>query len=97
MRDETDPWHPVKNAFRPWEMGPRNCIGQELASLELRLILALTAREFEMEPAYPESAPTWQGQKVYQAQLKGMLTAHASMGLPVRVHRCRKEARPGSN
>lgn len=90
VRDETDPLHPVKNAFRPWEMGPRNCIGQELASLELRLILALTAREFEMEPAYPESAATFQGQKVYQAQLKGMLTGHASMGLPVRVHQGRK-------
>lgn len=90
MRDEADPLHPVKNAFRPWEMGPRNCIGQELASLELRLILALTVREFEVETAYPESAPTCQGEKVYQAKLKGMLTGHASMGLPVRVHQGRR-------
>lgn len=90
VRDEADPMHPVKNAFRPWEMGPRNCIGQELASLELRLILALTAREFEVETAYPESAPTYQGQQVYQAQLRNMLTGHASMGLPVRVRQGRR-------
>lgn len=86
-RDESDPLHPVKNAFRPWEMGPRNCIGQELASLELRLVLALTVREFEMEPAYAESSPSFQGEKAFQVQLKEMITAHPSEGMPMIIKR----------
>ncbi|KAK7932594.1 hypothetical protein PG985_003306 [Apiospora marii] len=86
-RDEGDPLHPVKNAFRPWEMGPRNCIGQELASLELRLVLALTVREFDMEPAYSESSPTFLGEKAFQVQLKEMITAHPSEGMPMIVRR----------
>ncbi|KAI9758853.1 MAG: hypothetical protein M1835_000509 [Candelina submexicana] len=36
-------------AYRPFERGPRNCIGQELALLEFRVVLALTARRFDFE------------------------------------------------
>lgn len=85
VRDENDPLHPVKNAFRPWEQGPRNCIGQELASLELRLILALTVREFGMEPSYPDDAETFLGVKHYQVQPRESITAHPKLGMPVRV------------
>ncbi|ETS82673.1 hypothetical protein PFICI_04549 [Pestalotiopsis fici W106-1] len=42
-----------KDAFRPFEKGPRNCIGQELAMLEGKIILALTAREFDFVLEYP--------------------------------------------
>ncbi|KAK6063318.1 P450 monooxygenase AflN 4 [Seiridium cupressi] len=42
-----------KDAFRPFEKGPRNCIGQELAMLEGRVILALIAREFDFVLEYP--------------------------------------------
>ncbi|KAK8084405.1 cytochrome P450 monooxygenase aflN [Apiospora hydei] len=86
-RDEGDPLHPVKNAFRPWEMGPRNCIGQELASLELRLVLALTVREFDMEPAFSESSEDFQGEKAFQVQLKEMITAHPNEGMPMTIRR----------
>lgn len=41
-------------AFAPFSKGPRNCIGQELAMVEARVILALTARGWEFEPAYAE-------------------------------------------
>ena len=34
------------SAWRPYERGPRNCIGQELANLEVRLILASTVRKY---------------------------------------------------
>lgn len=85
VRDENDPLHPPKNGFRPWEMGPRNCIGQELASLELRLILALTVREFDFEEAYGDDVPSFMGTKKYQVQQKDMITAHANGGMPVRV------------
>lgn len=36
-------------AYRPFERGPRNCIGQELAMLEGMLVLVSVAREFAFE------------------------------------------------
>ncbi|KAF4540021.1 Cytochrome P450 [Lasiodiplodia theobromae] len=35
------------SAWRPFERGPRNCIGQELANLEARVILAVAARRYD--------------------------------------------------
>jgi hypothetical protein len=35
------------SAWRPFERGPRNCIGQELAMIEARLILASVARQYD--------------------------------------------------
>lgn len=34
-------------AWRPFERGPRNCIGQELANIEAKVILALVARKYD--------------------------------------------------
>lgn len=87
VRDEKDPLYPFKNAWRPFEMGPRNCIGQELVSVEIRLILALTAREFEIEGAYPKDAPSWMGDQAYQVTDPevGVATAHIKDRLPARI------------
>lgn len=49
--------YPPAGAFRAFEHGPRNCIGQNLAMLELRVVLVLTVRRFEIKPAYEE----WDG------------------------------------
>ncbi|SPO06098.1 related to cytochrome P450 monooxygenase [Cephalotrichum gorgonifer] len=35
------------SAWRPFERGPRNCIGQELASIESKIVLACVARRYE--------------------------------------------------
>jgi cytochrome P450 len=35
------------SAWRPFERGPRNCIGQELANMEARVILACTMRRYD--------------------------------------------------
>ena len=49
-----DPLHPVKGAWRAFEWGPRNCIGQDLAMNEMKIILVLTIRRFSIIPAYDE-------------------------------------------
>ncbi|ROW04907.1 hypothetical protein VPNG_07040 [Cytospora leucostoma] len=34
-------------AWRAFERGPRNCIGQELATIEMRIVIALVARRYD--------------------------------------------------
>jgi cytochrome P450 len=52
---DKSPFPPIpKNAFRPFEKGPRDCIGQELAMLEVRIALALILRKFDFQEAYEE-------------------------------------------
>ncbi|KAF2649458.1 cytochrome P450 [Lophiostoma macrostomum CBS 122681] len=46
--------HPKPGAWRAFEAGPRNCIGQTLAIMEMKIALAMTARTFVIEPAYEE-------------------------------------------
>ncbi|OQN97694.1 hypothetical protein B0A48_16014 [Cryoendolithus antarcticus] len=42
------------SAYVPFSKGPRNCIGQELAMIETKVILAMTVRSFDFEAAYKE-------------------------------------------
>lgn len=86
--DDEDPLYPprrAKNAYRPFELGPRNCIGQELAQTELRAILAMTVRELDFEPAYASDAPEVLGERAYQTMDVGEITGHIKGGFPVRV------------
>jgi cytochrome P450 len=49
----SDRFHDVpKDAYRPFEKGPRDCIGQQLAMLEMKIILALTLRDFDFQEDY---------------------------------------------
>ncbi|EQB57718.1 hypothetical protein CGLO_02118 [Colletotrichum gloeosporioides Cg-14] len=87
-----DPLHPPKAAWRPFEWGPRNCIGQTLALLELRVALVMTVREFTITPAYGEwdqmhskrGVRTINGDRMYQA-VKGGGGGHPADEFPVRV------------
>lgn len=40
--------------WRPFERGPRNCMGQDVAMLQLKVVLVLTSRRFKVTPAYEE-------------------------------------------
>ncbi|KAL5414553.1 hypothetical protein PMIN04_008957 [Paraphaeosphaeria minitans] len=52
LAKEGDRLYPTKGAWRPFEQGARNCIGQALALIELKLVLVMTLREFSFESAY---------------------------------------------
>lgn len=82
---EGDPLHPRKNAFRPFELGPRNCIGQEMAMLELRMILAMTVRDFDIDCDFPVDSPCAFGEPAYQTVQLEQISAYPKYGMPVRV------------
>ena len=80
--------YPIKGAWRPFEFGPRNCIGQELALLEMKLVLVLAIRQFdcsmpydEWDQLHPKKGPKHvAGERAYQA-----LNGGPSEGMPCRV------------
>jgi hypothetical protein len=43
-----------RGAFRPFERGARDCLGQNLAVLQLKIALLMTVRRFAIVPAYEE-------------------------------------------
>ncbi|KAK8104726.1 uncharacterized protein PG998_011759 [Apiospora kogelbergensis] len=43
---------PPRDALAALREGPRNCVGQELATLEIKIIMALTVRYFDVAAAY---------------------------------------------
>ena len=86
-----DPLYPnVKGAWRPFEYGPRNCIGQLSVMLDTKVVLALIAREFDIKPAYEEfdkkhprkGLRSVGGERVYQID-EG--AAHPADHFPCRV------------
>lgn len=86
-----DPLYPVKGAWRPFEFGPRNCIGQTLVTMDLRTVLAMTVREFDIRATYQEwdllhpsgkAVKTVRGERAYQIEKGG---AHPADGFPCRA------------
>ncbi|OJD20085.1 hypothetical protein ACJ73_08584 [Blastomyces percursus] len=85
--------YPVKNAWRPFELGNTKCIGQELAVLELKLALVFTVRELEFDFNYEQwdvvqkrgaasAAETVNGERAYRC---GEGIGCVKDDLPVRV------------
>lgn len=50
-----------QGAFRPFERGPRACIGQDLAMMEAKIVLGMVGRRFEF--SRPKAGEMW---SVYQ-------------------------------
>ncbi|KAL8792683.1 MAG: hypothetical protein Q9195_004743 [Heterodermia aff. obscurata] len=82
--------YPVKGAYRPFEIGPRNCVAQTLAMTELKVVLACLVRRFDFTPAYEEfdaldpakGGRTYRGERAYQIE-EG--AAHPADHYPCRV------------
>ena len=73
-RDD-DELFPKSGAWRPFEHGPRACIGKELTLIELKVVLCLVARQSEFIAAYEEldgktksngTVRTVDGERAYQ-------------------------------
>ena len=92
-----DPLFPIKGAWRPFEFGPRHCIGIKLAMIEIKLIMTLMLRLFDFKAAYEELdakdkknglemglRTTPDGERAYQVRIA---TAKPVDGMPVRVKR----------
>ncbi|MCJ1420219.1 hypothetical protein MMC32_006576 [Xylographa parallela] len=87
-----DELYPVKGAWRPFEFGARNCIGQGLVMLELKVVLALVIREYDIKAAYEDwdllhpdktnGITTVDGERAYQIEKGG---AHPADMFPCRV------------
>ncbi|KAL2145397.1 hypothetical protein VTI28DRAFT_7324 [Corynascus sepedonium] len=63
--------HDVRAVLQPFSVGPRNCIGKNLAYAEMRLILARLLWNFDLE-LMPESK-NWNDQKIYVLWQKGAI------------------------
>lgn len=83
--------HPMKGAYRAFEIGPRNCVAQGFVMTELRVILACIVRQFDFQPAYNEwdrlhpgeVLRTYRGERAYQIE-EG--AAHPVEHYPCRVY-----------
>lgn len=82
-----DPRYPVKGAWRPFEFGPRNCIGQELALIDMKIAMVLVLSMFDIAIAYteidrqkPRRPNNVNGERAYQATVGA-----PSGGLPCRI------------
>ena len=96
---EGDELYPPKHAWRPFERGPRNCIGQELALTEIRVMLVLTIREFDFKDDYERfdalnnNSKGWNvnGQRAYMMRRGG---GHPADHYPCKVsfaHACDRQ------
>ncbi|KAK2872113.1 hypothetical protein FQN49_002556 [Arthroderma sp. PD_2] len=94
MVPENDPLHPPKNVWRAFQLGPRKCIGQELAIVELKLVLVLVVRRFDVEMAWEEwdEMRERRGLKVKKQMVEGdrmyttgKATSHPKDGAPAHV------------
>jgi cytochrome P450 len=72
-----------REAFQPFSVGPRNCIGRSLAYMESRLIIARLVWNFNLE-LMPESLD-WNVQKTWVLSERGPLKARLTPVRPVSV------------
>ncbi|KAI4127421.1 MAG: hypothetical protein LQ347_004607 [Umbilicaria vellea] len=80
-----------KESWRPFGRGAMRCIGQELAMMEMKIVMTMTLRNFDVADAYAEidrmkgntsAIKTAFGDRAYQI---GRVIGKANLGMPMRV------------
>ncbi|GAB7343421.1 hypothetical protein MBLNU457_1451t2 [Dothideomycetes sp. NU457] len=100
LTDAPAPIGADREAFIPFSKLPRNCIGQEMAMLEMKIVLAIVCRDFNFTARYDELQELKNDGSGYPSLTTGMQeifgeeayqiargTAKPREGLPVRVTR----------
>ncbi|KAF2878218.1 cytochrome P450 [Massariosphaeria phaeospora] len=64
-RSDSPLFHNDLSAFRPFSMGAHNCLGQPLAWLEMRLLLALFFYSYDVKVPSGHKLRDWTSQKIY--------------------------------
>jgi len=96
--EQGHPLYPPAGGWRPFEHGPRNCIGQNLSLLGIKATLAMVVRQFDFHDAYAEydflnpsaGIKTMFGERAYMIQ-KG--SGHPAQGFPCKVTVCDSTSR----
>ncbi|KAE8362948.1 cytochrome P450 [Aspergillus caelatus] len=84
------PLYPPNWGWRPFEQGPRNCVGQNMSLVSIKVSLLMTVREFNVHDQYAEwdrlrlsaGIRAMDGERVYMVQ-KG--SGHPAQGFPCKV------------
>ncbi|KAF2497375.1 putative cytochrome P450 [Lophium mytilinum] len=77
--------HPLavpKNAWRPFEKGPRFCVGEAMALVQTKVILVSVIRKFDIAACYEGPGPEMEGERMYQTL---HVTAKPKDSMPARV------------
>ena len=83
--DSSSPFHDDRrDVHKPFSYGRRDCIGRNLAFLEMRLIIALLVWNFDLELG--EGMDGWEKQKIFGLWEKP----------PLKVHIRKREQKEGS-
>ncbi|PNS19050.1 Isotrichodermin C-15 hydroxylase [Sphaceloma murrayae] len=89
----------VEGAWVPFAKAPRSCIGQELATIEIRITLAMVLSEYEFTPSYDELHKLKGDGSGYNSETRGVqkawgqeayqtgIMAKPREGMPLRVRR----------
>ncbi|PSN69360.1 cytochrome P450 [Corynespora cassiicola Philippines] len=78
--------YPPEHAWRPFEKGPRSCLGKDLALLEIATVLAFVVRRFEIQECYGRVFGVLEGvgeRRAYMAGVGG--GGHPAEGFPCTV------------
>ncbi|CZT41156.1 uncharacterized protein RSE6_00867 [Rhynchosporium secalis] len=73
------------DAWQPFEKGPRNCIGQQMATLEVRVMAVIIVRYLDFEAKFKDhglSVPGWGGQAYQELNM----SAKPKDGIPMKAY-----------
>lgn len=71
LAEEGDPLCPVKGAWKPFWSGRRDCLGQNLAMLAMKISLLMIVRKYDIVEAYDEMKPGYSAEGGSKVEASG--------------------------